>query len=106
MTKILPENFTAWLNVQPGGPHTFHVRGKVEVNTGGWTATLTPTIPQGFNPLIKMLDLVLTPPGGEAPDVISTIEATYDENPALHEYKQAQILHADGQFTIDVKIVR
>jgi hypothetical protein len=105
VSKIVPENFSAWLNVQPGGPHTFHVKGMIEVNTGGWTATLTPTIPQGINPLIKLLDLVLTPPAGPVSEVISTIEATYDENPALHEYKQVQFRLA-GEFTIDVKVVR
>ena len=53
----------------PGSTPTLHVAGKVTCPTGGHTARLVPAMPQGINPSIYLLDLVVTPP---APDQIVT----------------------------------
>lgn len=46
----------------PGDSPTLHVKGEVICPTSGFTARLVPHSPQGINPEIYLLDLVVNPP--------------------------------------------
>lgn len=48
----------------PGAKKSFHITGKVNVDSGGWKADLVKRSPQGINPAILMLDLKVVPTGG------------------------------------------
>lgn len=106
MVNIIPENFSAYIDKQPPGPHKLIVKGTITVPTGGWSASLTPAVPQGINPAIIILDLKLSRPSGDVTQAFKDIEARYTESPPKHPYTDATIRHADGEFTIPVKTVQ
>jgi hypothetical protein len=106
MVDIVPENFSAWINKQPPGPASLIVNGTITVPTGGWSASLTRAQPQGTNPNILLLDLRLSKPTGTETQVISDITGRYEESPPAREYTDVTITHADGSFTIPVRIVQ
>lgn len=106
MTKALPEDFSAILDLQPVGPSSLRVKGEVEVNSGGWSGKLTKNFPQGTNELILILDLQMTPPSGDVIQVISRVPVSYAEKPAQHEYTGVMIRQGSKTFTIDVQVVR
>lgn len=61
MSNITTSEWQAWLNQQPIQPTTggtLHVTGKVDTHSTDF-AFLKKKIPQGFNPLILMLDLIV-----------------------------------------------
>ena len=53
--------WNAWYNIQPPGPKTLHVAGVCTLKIGS-KAKLVPHVPQGINPQIYILDLIITPP--------------------------------------------
>lgn len=62
-------NWTAWNNTFPPGPSSFHLFGEVEVDPRA-ELILTARNPQGINPRILLLDLVIVAPtsgGGGTP---------------------------------------
>jgi hypothetical protein len=99
----VPGNFTAWIDTQPVGPHKLIVHGKIEVNSGGWSARLTKAAPQGINPAIIILNLALTPPTGNVTQAFTMIEARFEESPPAHPYTQATIQAGSDTLTIPVK---
>ena len=85
----------------PGSQPTLHVTGEVTVPTGGYSAKLNPRTPQGFNPQIYLLDLVLTPPGPDqvVTQAITTIKVKYEEKTRAN-YTQVMIF--PDEITVDV----
>jgi hypothetical protein len=69
----------AWLDRQPPGPATLRVRGECEFPTAGFQVTLRRHVPQGINPRILLLDKVVRPPSGPAPQVVTRVEVRYEE---------------------------
>jgi hypothetical protein len=69
----------AWRDRMPGKPPTLHVVGTCECPTAGYTASLRPVSPQGVNPAIYILELVLTPPDRPAAQVITGVPVYYRE---------------------------
>ena len=63
----------------PPPPNDFHVVGDVLVGNPGVEAILTPKVPQGFNPTILLLDLVLVQRTGFWPQVQTWVQARYDK---------------------------
>ncbi len=63
----------------PPPPDEFHVVGDVEVSNPGVEVLLTPRIPQGINPRILLLDLVLVQRPGIWPQIVVTRRARYDK---------------------------
>jgi hypothetical protein len=49
----------AWHNRQPPGPQTLYVTGVCTVPDTGWTVELRRHEPQGINPKVLLLDLVV-----------------------------------------------
>ncbi|WPO39447.1 hypothetical protein [Tardiphaga sp. 42S5] len=99
---ILKDTFKAWIDKQPPGPNKLIVVGKIEVNTGGWKATLKPAEPQGINPDILILQLATIEPTGNVIQVISTIDARYEQSPSARDYTDVTIMHGATSFTIPV----
>jgi len=80
-TSFPSKDWSAWLNTMPGSERTLHVTGTVTCPNPGYKAELVPSSPQGFNPEIYLLDLVVTPPcGGDgAADVLEDVPVDYRE---------------------------
>ncbi len=104
MPKLLKEAFEAWLDTQPGSPHSLHVKGQIQFPSGGWTFEVHKAVPQGINPKILLLDVTVTKPAGKATGNVTTNLLTFDEEPAAHEYTQVEIRLGSSKVLIDVKI--
>jgi len=78
----------AWNNLMPPRPHDFHVIGEVETPTPGVDAQLVPKIPQGVNPRILLLDLLLVQQPGVWPQLVVWKQARYDKVNATYDTVQ------------------
>ena len=89
-----PSTWTAWYTVLPGAAHLLHVTGKITVPTGGFKASLKQHIPQGINPTIYLLDLVVTPPAPGTPvsQVVTELNVEPYEEETEPRYLQVTIL--------------
>lgn len=102
---IETRDWYAWNNTMPPKPDDFHVTGEVQVGNPGVDVLLTPRTPQGFNPRVLLLDLVLAQRPGLWPQVVVWKPARYDKTNA--DYDQVQIFHESSPIaTIDVEIIR
>ncbi len=72
-------HWAAWINRMPPGPAILHVAGECEFPSGGFAVELRRHEPQGFNPKILLLDMIVIPPDGPAPAAITTVEVRYRE---------------------------
>lgn len=96
------KEWSAWCDTMPPGPPRLHVRGKVEFTTGGYKAELVRAEPQGINPAILLLDLMITAPTDDVvTQPIDVQEVCYDEE-ADGCYQQVQIRPDD--ITLDVEV--
>ena len=93
----------AWTNLQPPSPNSFHVIGEVLVPNPGVKAILTPKEPQGINPTILLLDLVLVQQPGFWPQVITWTQARYDKIVIGSPYKAVQVF-SDGAPIAEVPV--
>ncbi|UXA04441.1 hypothetical protein KXD96_15555 [Mycobacterium sp. SMC-2] len=69
----------AWHDRMPGGAPTLHVTGKCCFPTAGWKAALQRREPQGFNPTILMLELVVTRPEAPTAQVLTELDISWIE---------------------------
>jgi hypothetical protein len=77
--KIKTQNWYAWIDKMPPPPDALHVRGEVVVGNPGIDVFLYKKQPQGFNPTILLLDLLLIQRPGIWPTVETVKPAAYDE---------------------------
>ena len=96
---------SAVANLQPPGPHHFYVRAKVQVPTPGYTASLKKAVPQGINPAILILDVVTKKKPGIWPQVITVVDANYDDKNYKGKYKQVTVRYGSQSKTVNVQIV-
>ncbi len=89
------KDWYAWINFMPPPPNDFHTVGSVLVGNPGIKAILTPRVPQGINPAILLLDLVLVQQPGYWPQVMTWIEARYDKVVPGSPYTMVQIFSGD-----------
>lgn len=68
----------AWDNIEPPPPNSFHVTGEVYVSNPGVEVLLVPMSPQGINPSILLMELVLIQRPGVWPSVMMWKTARYD----------------------------
>jgi hypothetical protein len=72
---------TGWqavLETEPPGPPTVTVKGLLLFRTAGFSARLEPSNPQGINPWILLLDLVVEPPAEEhQAQVVTRVEVAF-----------------------------
>lgn len=92
-------------NLQPPGPHHFYVRARVQVPTPGYHAHLKKAVPQGINPAILILDVVLTPLPGKWPQHVTDIDANYDDRNYTGDFKQVTVRYGTDTKTVNVQIV-
>jgi hypothetical protein len=92
----------AILDTMPPTPHSLRVKGVLQMPTPAYTLTLKEHEPQGTNPDILLLDLIVTPPDPDiiVPQVIT--EETF-ERETENMYSSVTIL-PDGPY-IKVEIV-
>jgi hypothetical protein len=93
-------DWQAWHDRMPGSRPTLHVTGRCEFPTSGYAVRLERGEPQGTNPRDLLLDLVVTPPTGPVTQVVTEVEARYEEETDA-EYDTATI-RPDGP-QIEVK---
>ena len=77
--RIETKDWRAWIDLMPPKPDDLHVTGRVYAPTPMHTARLIKREPQGINPTILQLQIFLEQQGGSSPDVMTWIEARYDE---------------------------
>ncbi|MGO7446508.1 hypothetical protein ACC668_17675 [Rhizobium ruizarguesonis] len=103
MPRLIKETAAAWIDKMPGAGGPLIATVDVEVPSGGWTGSLKRTQPQGFNPNVLLLDVVLVKPSGEAASVMSTLKLRFEERPAAHPYTQVQFTLDGVSVTADVR---
>lgn len=93
--------WAAWLDTMPGSPWTLHVKGVLQMPTPGYELKLCEHEPQGINPAILLLDLIVTPPDPDliVPQVITEEEARFKKDTET-KYESVTIL-PDGP---DIKV--
>jgi hypothetical protein len=80
---------------RPPLPHRTRVMGTCTFPTSGYSARLVRREPQGFNPRILDLALLVEPPSGGSSDVLTDVAVTYEEE-TEQEHDQAQIFTDDS----------
>jgi hypothetical protein len=103
--KNVPGTCSEWRAVHdlmPGGKMTLRVSGVCEFPTPGFTVELKPKVPQGINPLIYLLDRIVTAPTGPVPQVLTKVEVKYEEDTPTR-YTHVHIFPDDAK--VEVKEV-
>ncbi len=72
-------DWTAIHDLMPGHPAKLTVAGTCTFPTAGFEVELRRAVPQGINPLDLLLEKLVTPPSGPAADVVTDVEARYEE---------------------------
>jgi len=86
------QHWYAWLDLIPPTPDDLHVTGEVYVPNPGIRPLLVPHEPQGINPRILMLDLLLCQKPGTWPQVFVWTRARFDRTGRNLRYDQVDIL--------------
>jgi hypothetical protein len=84
-------DWSAWQGSRPPAPPVLTVAGECEFPTAGYSVELRRHEPQGINPRDLLLDLVVHEPTGPVAQVITTVEARYEEETDF-EYESVTIL--------------
>lgn len=103
IAELKTKDWHASQDFMPGGPPTLNVTGTVVCPTTGYKAKLVRHSPQGINPTIYILDLIVTPPapGTAVDNVLTDLHVQYHEDTRT-KYSQVTILPEN--ITVDVKI--
>lgn len=88
-------NWYAWIDLMPPPPNHFHVVGDVMVANPGVDVFLTPKVPQGINPTILLLDLILIQRPGFWPQVLTIKQARFDKVMKDNLYKSVVVFSGD-----------
>ena len=92
----------AWHDRTPGAQPTLHVVGTEVFPTAGYRVELRPTVPQGVNPSIYILEKIVYPPEGEVAQVETEVQIHYREATS-GEYTSVTIYPDD--ITVEVREV-
>lgn len=103
MPRLIKESARAWIDKMPGAGGPLIATVDVEVPSGGWSGSLRKAQPQGFNPNVLLLNVVLVKPSGEAASVMSTLKLRFEERPAALPYTQVQFNLDGDSVTADVE---
>jgi len=93
-------DWTAIHDFMPPRPARLRVHGKCTFPTPGFTVSFKPHVPQGINPVILLLDKVVTPPSGPEPDVVTTIDVQYEEQTDKH-YTEVEVLPDKAKIKVE-----
>jgi hypothetical protein len=81
------QRWYAWENLQPPGPSKLHVIGEVAVPNPGVEASLVEKYPQGFNPTILLLELILVQRPGIWAQVVVNKQVHFEKLTQGNHYK-------------------
>jgi len=95
-------NWAAWHDSQPTKKATLHVKGDCTFPTTGYTVKLKPAMPQGFNPSIYILELIIHIPVDKSAKHVVNTSVMYDEQ-TDRSYTDVQI--TPDNVTVPVKEV-
>src|SRR4029434_1322222 len=85
------EDWIAWINKMPPPPDTLHVRGQVVVSNPGVDVFLYKKVPQGINPTILLLKLMVVQRPGIWPQVLPQKSVAYEEVGRSLPYKTVEV---------------
>jgi hypothetical protein len=91
--KVETQDWYAWIDTTPPKPDELHVIGEVKVANPGIYAVLRKTVPQGFNPRILLLDLLLIQKPGIWPQQVTCIAVRYDAVITGRGYTEVDVLY-------------
>ena len=89
----------------PPAPFSLRVHSRIEAPTPAFTAFLQKAVPQGINPAILILDVVLVQKPGTVIQVVTEIDADYEDKNYKGKHTQATVRYGDESKTVDVQIV-
>jgi len=93
----------AWNNKMPPKPDDFHVVGEVQVANPGIDVSLIPRVPQGINPRILLMDLMLRQLPGVWPQVLTWKQVRYDKVMVSSDYDSVNVFCGDDTIA-DIKV--
>jgi hypothetical protein len=99
------KDFVAFVNAEPGSPQTLIVTGTVQLASPAYAARLVPANPQGFNPRILLMNLVVTKIT-ENPVPAVVVERQVRFTAANTNYERVTILGAGPGLDLPVTIAR
>jgi hypothetical protein len=102
---IIPDSVSAVVYSGLIGSAELRVSCLVSTPTPGYAARLEPATPQGFNPSILLLNLLIDPPHGQQIDVLSTIEARYEKPHYTGHYSDVTLLNGRQSVTVPVIVI-
>ena len=88
----------------PGRPNAFLALVDVEVEVG-WTVALVAAVPQGINPLIKLLSLRVEIPTDAQSGRIARRTLRYEEVQPRADYREVWLGEGDAAISAKVSIV-
>jgi hypothetical protein len=99
---IIPDSVSAVVFSGIIGPTELRVSCQVLTPTHGYTAKLEPATPQGFNPRILLLNLLVHPPTKPVIQIPGEIPASYESKPYSGNYTDVTILNGSQSVTVPV----
>lgn len=99
---LASKDWFAWNDLMPPKPDAFHVVGEVQVGNPGVEVLLVPRTPQGINPQILLMDLLLIQRPGIWPQLVVWKSVRYDK--VNSTYRQVQIF-CGADLVADVPVV-
>ena len=96
----------AFHNFQPIAEPTLRVEGTITMPTPGFSLELQESSPQGINPAILLLDLVVSDPDGVVAQVVTPTPVLFTKE-TRETYTQVSIQRFDGREEIPtIEVVR
>ena len=95
----------ATADLMPPAPFSLRVHSRIEAPTPAFTAFLQKAVPQGINPAILILDVVLVQKPGTVIQVVTEIDADYEDKNYKGKHTQVTVRYGDESKTVDVQIV-
>jgi len=95
----------ATADLMPPAPFSFRVHSRIEAPTPAFTAFLQKAVPQGINPAILILDVVLVKKPGTVIQVVTEIDADYEDKNYKGKYTHVTVRYGKVSKTAKVQIV-
>lgn len=93
-------------DLMPPRPYSLRVHSVIEAPTPAFTAFLVKAVPQGINPAILILDVVLVKKPGTVIQVVTEIDAGYEDKNYKGNYTQVTVRYGKVTKTAKVQVVQ
>ena len=94
---ISSSNWSAWIDAEPPGPSTLHIRGDVELPTPGYRASWRVGAADRRLPPGQTMHLTFEPPEGIVAQVVTTQSVAYANDAAYPEYRLIRVMCGDTE---------